>query len=406
MPKFTIRARRENGDVFEEEREATDKFVIFHDLKKEGVTVLSAEEKKAGKGLNADWVLMYLSRVKMQDKILFARNLGSMIDAGLSMSRALAILERQSKKPKLKATIVALNEGVKKGDTLSVSMKKYPDIFSKLFVAMVSAGEESGKLADTLKEVSGQMEKTYALQRKVKGAMMYPSVIISVMILIGILMMIFVIPSMTKTFKEMGVTLPLSTRIIVAVSDFMSNHYILVFVGLFGLVFGVIAWLKTSSGKRALDYFVLHIPIITPLVKETNSARTARTLSSLLSSGVPITEAISITKEVIQNSHYKKVLTDAGIAVEKGEPLSKVFLAANNLYPDFVGEMMSVGEETGKVSDMFMKVAIFYEEEVDQKTKDMSTIIEPFLMVFIGAAVGFFAIAMISPTYSLVDVIN
>jgi type IV pilus assembly protein PilC len=155
-----------------------------------------------------------------------------------------------------------------------------------------------------------------------------------------------------------------------------------------------------------MDSFVLHIPIITPLVKETNAARTARTLSSLLASGVPITEAIGITKEVMQNSHYKKVLEDAGIAIQKGEPLSKVFLAANHLYPDFVGEMMAVGEETGKVSDMFMKVATFYEEEVDQKTKDMSTIIEPFLMVFIGASVGFFAIAMISPTYSLVDVIN
>ncbi len=406
MPLFTIRAKRENADIFEEEREATDKFALFHNLKEEGVAVLSVEEKKVSKGMNLDWMLAFFKKVKMQDKILFARNLGSMIEAGLSMSRALAILEKQSKNPKLKAILASLNDGVKRGDTLSLSMKKYPDVFSKLFIAMVAAGEESGKIAETLKEVAGQMEKTNTLQKKVKGALIYPAVIISVMIVIGILMMIFVIPAMTKTFKEMGVTLPLATRLIVAVSDFMSTHYILVFLVLAGSIFGFTSWLKTKSGKLAMDYFVLHIPIITPLVKETNAARTARTLSSLLSSGVPITEAIGITKEVLQNSHYKKVLDEAGIAIQKGEPLSKVFLASNNLYPDFVGEMMAVGEETGKVSDMFMKVAAFYEEEVDQKTKDMSTIIEPFLMVFIGASVGFFAIAMISPTYSLVDVIN
>jgi type IV pilus assembly protein PilC len=406
MTLFTIRAKRENGDLFTEDKESADKFTLFHDLKQEGVTVLSAEEKKISKGINVDWMFAFMRGVKMQDKILFARNLGAMIDAGLSMSRALAILERQNKSIKLKDILSSLSEGVKKGDTLSSSMKKFPDVFSDLFVAMVAAGEESGKLADTLKEVSGQMEKTYSLQRKVKGALIYPGVIISAMVLIGILMMIFVIPSMTKTFKDMGVKLPLMTRVIVAASDFMSAHYILVFAGLIGTVFAVMSWLKTPSGKRTMDSFVLHIPIITPLVKETNAARTARTLSSLLASGVPITEAIGITKEVMQNSHYKKVLEDAGIAIQKGEPLSKVFLAANHLYPDFVGEMMAVGEETGKVSDMFMKVATFYEEEVDQKTKDMSTIIEPFLMVFIGASVGFFAIAMISPTYSLVGVIN
>jgi type IV pilus assembly protein PilC len=406
MPLFTIRVRHGNTDTLEEEREATDKFALFRDLKAEGITLLSAEEKKPSKGIDLDTLLSFFKKIKMQDKILFARNLGSMIDAGLSMSRALSILERQSKNPKLKKILEALNEGVKKGDTLSISMKKYPEMFSKLFVAMVSAGDESGKLADTLKEVSGQMEKSYSLQRKIKGALIYPGVIISAMILIGILMMIFVIPSMTKTFKEMGVKLPLMTRVIVVVSDFMSTHYLLVFASIIIGVFGTMSWLKTESGKLAMDYFVLHIPIITPLVKETNAARTARTLSSLLSSGVPITEAISITKEVLQNSHYKKVLEDAGVAIQKGEPLSKVFLAANHLYPDFVGEMMAVGEETGRVSDMFMKVATFYEEEVDQKTKDMSTIIEPFLMIFIGSAVGFFAIAMISPTYSLVDVIN
>ncbi|MBX9691512.1 MAG: type II secretion system F family protein, partial [Cyanobacteria bacterium] len=298
-----------------------------------------------------------------------------------------------------------LGEEISRGVTLSDAMKLYPNVFSMLFISMVRAGEESGNLILALKNISNQMEKTYQLNKKVKGAMMYPAVIFCLMAVIGVLMMVYMVPTLTETFKGLGVKLPLSTRIIIAVSDAMKNYFLLMIGGVFGLAGGMYYALRTQKGKRASDYISLRIPVIGQIVKEVNAARTARTLSSLISSGVDIVIAIGVTREVIQNSYYKTILEDSERAIQKGEQISTIFLEHDDLYPLFVGEMLSVGEETGKIGDMLSGVATFYEDEVDQKTKDMSSIIEPVLMIIIGAAVGAFAISMLAPTYSLVDAI-
>jgi type IV pilus assembly protein PilC len=284
-------------------------------------------------------------------------------------------------------------------------MKDHPQVFSKLIVAMVGAGEESGSLAESLTIVSEQMDNIYKLQKKVKGAMIYPAVIVSVMIIIGILMLIYVVPGLTETFKDVKVELPLSTKIVIFVSDFMKNNAILAFVGIVMAVSIAYGWAKTKSGKKFIDFLTLRFPVISNIIKETNAARTSRTLSSLLSSGVPVAQALGITGDVIQNSYYTEVLKQSQESVEKGEPISSIFIKNDHLYPIFVGEMINVGEETGNMSKMLMEVALFYENEVNQKTKDMSTIIEPFLMVFIGAVVGFFALSMITPMYSIMDTI-
>jgi type IV pilus assembly protein PilC len=222
------------------------------------------------------------------------------------------------------------------------------------------------------------------------------------MIIIGVLMLIYVVPTLTATFTDLKVPLPATTRFIIFISDTLKNHTLII-VALVAILFALsYTAAKTRQGKRFFDFLVLHLPIIGTLVRETNSARTARTLSSLLISGVEVVNAIDITKDVLQNSYYKEVLSRSAAVIQKGEPLSGVFIASEKFYPPFVGEMISVGEETGKLSEMLYRVAVYYEADVEQKTKDMSTIIEPFLMVIIGAAVGFFAISMISPTYSLV----
>jgi type IV pilus assembly protein PilC len=246
------------------------------------------------------------------------------------------------------------------------------------------------------------MEKTYLLKRKIRGALMYPGIILTAMIIIGILMLIYVVPTLTATFKELEIDLPASTRAIILISDFLKDHTFIFLFGIFAIVGGLYAWSQDPKGKRSLDYIFLHIPLISNLVRETNSARTARTLSSLLSSGIEVVNALEITKDVVKNSYYKEVLSKAENKIQKGVSLSKIFEEESDIYPIFVSEMVSVGEETGKLSDMFQRVAIFYEEDIDQKTKNMSTIIEPFLMIFIGVVVGFFALSMITPTYSLV----
>ncbi len=387
------------GTPTEADIEAKDKQALYHTLKKDGVTIVSVEEAKKS-SLNMS--INIFGGVKMHDKIIFARNLGSMIEAGLPITRGLSIMERQSK-GKLKDVLHSLGDSLAKGVTLSDAMKNYPKVFNNLFISMVKAGEESGNLSTALRNVAMQMEKSYLLTKKVKGAMMYPAVIFSLMIVIGVLMMIYMVPTLTATFTGLGVQLPWSTRLIISVSDLLKNDFLWLALGLVALVFGGIAAFRTTAGQRAFDAIALHFPLIGEMVKQVNAARTARTLSSLLSSGVDIVVAIGVTKDVIQNSYYKEVLEEIQNTIQKGDQISTIFLAHDKLYPLFVGEMVSVGEETGKIGDMLLSVAEFYEEEVDQKTKDMSSVVEPLLMIVIGAAVGFFAISMLSPTYSLAN---
>ncbi|MHB1316641.1 MAG: type II secretion system F family protein [Minisyncoccota bacterium] len=404
MTQYKYKAINTEGKEYEGVHEAVDKFALYKDIKKEGGQVISVGEEKNGSSGSMNIKIPFLGGVKTHDKIIFARNLSSMIEAGLPITRAISIMERQSK-GELKEVLTKLGEEISRGITLSDSMKLYPDVFSTLFISMVKAGEESGNLILALKNISSQMEKTYQLNKKIKGAMMYPAVIFSLMAIIGVLMMVYMVPTLTETFKGLGIQLPLSTRIIIAISDAMRDYFIFMIIGVIGFVSGMYYWLRTSKGKRVSDYVSLHIPVIGDIVKQVNSARTARTLSSLISSGVDIVVAISVTKEVIQNSYYKTVLEEIDVVIQKGEPISAVFLKYDNLYPLFVGEMISVGEETGKIGDMLAGVAQFYEDEVDQKTKDMSSIIEPVLMIVIGLAVGAFAISMLAPTYSLADAI-
>lgn len=400
-PKFTYKVRDVSGVETQGEQESTDRFALATELRASGKTVISVEEVKAGFSLNMNVINRLLSRVKMHDLIVFAHNLSAMMTAGLSLSRALSILERQTRNLTFKETIRSLSDDVSHGNTLSDGMAKFPKVFSPLFVSMVRAGEESGKLPQSLLIVGDQLEKSYALRKKIKGAMIYPSVVLSALVLIGILMFIYVVPTLSATFKELNVELPLSTKIIMGISDFLANHYIAGAGIVIVAVLAFIGALRTKKGHRAFEYTLFYIPVVKGLVQQSNAARTARTLSSLLSSGVDMLEAITITKDVLQNSFYKEVMDLAIQRVQKGIPLSSVFAEYEKVYPLLVGEMIEVGEETGRLSEMLLNVAIFYEDEVDSATKNMSTVIEPLLMVVIGASVGFFAVSMITPMYSV-----
>jgi type IV pilus assembly protein PilC len=401
MAKYHYKLIDEEGKSSEGTLEAKDKTTLYHNIKKDGSTIVSVEEEKEGFSLRN--LFSFMGGVKSHNKITFARNLSQMIEAGLPITRALSIMERQAKAGKFKRVLAGLNDSLSKGVPLSDSMKGYPEVFSTLFVSMVKAGEESGNLSQSLKNVAMQLEKSYQLTKKIRGALMYPAVIFSLMIVIGVLMMVYMVPTLTKTFVGLGIKLPLSTRMIIAVSDFLKDYLVLVILGVIVASVLIAMGVRTKQGQRFMDFVMLHLPIIGEIIKQINSARTARTMSSLLSSGVDIILAIGVTKDVVQNSYYKDVLEQVRITIQKGDQISAVFLANEKLYPLFVGEMVSVGEETGKVGDMLMGVAQFYEDEVDQKTKDMSSIIEPVLMIIIGAAVGFFAISMLAPTYSLAD---
>ncbi len=406
--KIHYRASRANGEVYEETAEARDQYALARTLREKGEVLISVQQHEKKSKEEKKFSLAGLKKlefsfgVRLYEKILFTRNLGALLEAGLPMSRALSVLERQMKNPAFKKVVKKLSEGIHGGDPLYASMEKHPKVFPPIFIAMVKAGEESGSLAESLSVLAMQQERIYTLKKKVRGAMMYPAIVLSAMVLIGILMFVYVVPTLTATFEELDAKLPLSTKIIIGISELIQTHPWLLLGATLGAIVGFISFLRTKRGKRMFDFFVLHIPLIRDIVKEVNAARTARTLSSLLAAGVEIVYAIGITREVIQNSYFKEVLARAESSIQKGTALSEVFIDHGGFYPILVGEMISVGEETGKLSDMLMNLASFYETEVDRKTKDMSTVIEPFLMIVIGVAVGFFALSIITPIYSLV----
>lgn len=403
MTLYKYKAKNKEGEVYERTLEVENRFDLYGVIREEGGSVVSIKE--AGGFLSSISFAKMLGGIKTHQKITFAKNLGLMMTAGLSVTRALSVMSRQSKSKPFKKLLTDLEEDVSHGKTLSESLGKRPNVFSALFVSMVKAGEESGSVSGALSIVSSQMEKSYLLVKKVRGALIYPAVIISVMIVLAILLLIFMVPTLTATFEGLGAKLPISTRILIYLSDFLVENTLVMLGVVASLIVSGTLFFRSKVGRDIKDVVSIRVPVIGDIIKEFESARTTRTLSSLLSSGVEIVVALDVTIDVLQNHLYKGALKQARDAVEKGEPMSAVFVEHEHLYPIFVGEMIAVGEETGKIADMLMSVANYYEEEVDQKTKDLSTIIEPILMIIIGAGVGIFAISMLAPTYSLVDYI-
>ncbi len=402
--QFTYTTINKEGEREEGRAYASDKFALSALLKKEGKTLVSAEEVKKGVFSSMKNIALF-KRISMDEKIMFAHNLAAMTRAGLSLSRTLSILERQSTNTRFKEVMNALAETIKKGGTLADALREFPTEFSPLFVSMVHAGEESGGLADALEVVGTQMKKNHELVKKVKGAMIYPSIVIGVMVLVGIVMIVKVVPTLTATFVELDVELPAATKILIAVSDALRDHFLLVLSGGVLLILLFVYAMKTQRGREIKDALLLRMPLIGGFVREFNAARTARTLSSLLSSGVDIVQSLVITRDVIQNTQFKNTVSSASERIQKGILLSVLFSEekAGALYPILFSEMIAVGEETGKVSDMLEEVALYYEGEVEAATKNMSTIVEPILMLIVGVVVGFFALAMITPMYSVMS---
>lgn len=401
MARFTYTAQKPDGEVYNGIAVAQDRFELYNVIRREGGHLLSFQLERTNQKLSLAYWIDKITTVPVQQKILFARNLGVMLGAGLPLSRALSVMERQTKDQHLVRAIAEITTDVRHGTTLHESLAKFPKIFPRLTVAMVRAGEEGGDLSASLVVASEQMEHSSDLKKKIRGAMIYPAIILFAIFVIGILMMLYVVPTLSETFAQMGSELPIATKIVLNFSNFLVNYTVIaLFIAVAAIVL-TISFLRTKQGGRAKDYALLQFPLIKEMVKEINAARTSRTLSSLLSSGVGILPALDIASDVVQNSYFKEVIAEAQKGVAAGDPLSKTFSRREDLYPAFVGEMMSVGEETGQTPDMLKRLADYYEAEIDRKTKDMSTIIEPVLMLLIGAMVGFFAVSMIMPIYSI-----
>ncbi|MCX6787939.1 MAG: type II secretion system F family protein [Candidatus Kaiserbacteria bacterium] len=400
--EFRITVRKEGTPNEVRVISAASRFDVYSQVRNEGGFVIELKELHGfSLGRFSRFNISIGTGIKRMEIVRTAKNLSAMLSAGLSLSRALSVIERQSGNKHLKEIVAGLSESVKKGSAFHEGLAAYPRVFPDIFVAMVRAGEESGSLPDSLTVVALQMERSEELIRKIKGAMIYPAIVITAVVIVGILMLLYVVPTLTSTFTSLGVQVPLATRIIVALSNFMVTNVATVLLALAFLVTGGILFIKSKFGSSIVLTVALHLPIIGELVRETYTARAARTLSSLLSAGVPVLEALSITKEVVHADAFMKVIKEAEEHVRKGEMLSASFANHKNLYPILMSEMLMVGEETGKVAEMLKQIAEFYEADVGEKTKDLSTIIEPVLMLLIGAVVGVFAVSMIAPIYQL-----
>jgi len=407
MANYIYTAKNKQSQTKTGHLEANNQHELAAALRTQGLVLISAEmagiDQSGKKIINfSKNILKKWGRVSLVEKMIFSRHLAVMVNAGLSLNQSLKILAKQSKNPKFKKIISQIEESVRQGEAFSQALAKYPKVFNEIYINMVRVGETSGNLSEVLKILAEQMRKDHELISRIRGAMIYPAVIICAMIGIGILMMIMVVPKLTEIFTDMNIELPLSTKIIIGVSNFLEHNYIW---GIAILIVLVIL-IKTLATKVELVRKTLHkayiyLPIFGSLVRKVNSARFARTISSLIESGVSLVKSLQIVSGTLNNIHFKQALIQSAQQVQKGENLSVALTEYENLYTPMVIQMIDVGEKTGNLSDILETLADFYEEEIDNTTKNLSSVIEPIIMIIIGAAVGFFAVSMIQPMYSM-----
>ncbi|MFZ2188883.1 MAG: type II secretion system F family protein [Candidatus Moraniibacteriota bacterium] len=402
--KVFYSAKNYSGETRAEEIDVKNERDLANQLRADGYILTSFKELKEEK--KNDVSVKFMDRffsISLKDKLMFTRNLSVMISSGLPISKSVSNISVQTKNKKFQQILVNIFDDIQAGTTFADGLAHYPGVFGDLFVNMVRVGESSGNLEEILEILSIQLEKEHDLTSKIKGAMTYPAVIVVAMIGIAVLMLTYILPKMMGVFADMKVDLPASTQFIISLSNVLRDHYVIVAVG-FALFLLAIKYLLTmESGKRILGFILINVPVIKNMVIKVNCARFARIYSSLLRSGVPVVQALTIISNTLTNYYYKKAAVDGIEDVQKGVSLSKVIEKNPKVFPVLMAQMAQVGEETGKTETVLLKLAEFYEDEVDQISKNMSSIIEPVLMIFIGGAVGFFAISMLQPMYSLMD---
>lgn len=404
MPKYLYTAKHlSNGETRGGELIAKDEKDLAQELRQEGFLVTSVKliEEEAG-GVQVRFFDRFIA-IPLKEKMVFTRNLAVMVSSGLTVSRAVHNLSLQTRNKRFQKILQSVYDDVQAGKQLSEGLAKYPSVFNELFVNMISVGEVSGNLEEVLDILALQLEKEHDLLSKVRGALIYPAVIVVAMIGISILMLTYILPKITQVFKDMAVELPPTTVFIMNMSDFVRNHWIIT-VGIFvGSIVGTKMFAQTEIGRHFFHWLYIRLPIIGNIVIKVNCARFARIYSSLLKSGVSVLNALTIVARTLGNVYYKEALTAGIEEVQKGTELSKIIEKYPKIFPILVPQIIQVGEETGKTEMVLQRLAEFYEEEVSQITKNMSSIIEPILMLLIGGSVGFFAVAMLQPMYSVLE---
>ena len=403
MANFTYKALDQRGIAASGEIEGDSKAAAAAALRNRGLTVLDMNEAKKGLHMELD----FMTRIKAKDLTVFSRQFATMVSSGLSMLRCLYVLEEQTPNKKFAKVIGAVKSDVEAGISLSDALEKHPAVFSKLYVSMVRAGEIGGILDEVLNRVATQLEKEDSIRRAVKSAMVYPIMIGSFAILVMIGMVMFLIPLFANMYKDLdNAKLPMLTQIMVSVSDAIRGYWYIVFPAIILIIWLLRRFKRSDRGRELWDRFKLHIPMgIGEIVRKLAVARFSRTLGTLVTSGVPILQAIDITGQAAGNVVIEKAMKDVQQSVKEGQsitgPLEKV-----TVFPAMVTQMISVGEETGSLDAMLNKIADFYEDEVNASVKSLTSILEPILMLGVGALVGLVVISMYLPIFNMMNLVK
>lgn len=404
MPKFSYRAVDENNRLHEGELEAADRvaaITAIADRNWRPINISAAGAVKKGEIPLPEFLKN--KKIKSDDIVMFTRQLSAMVGAGVPLLRALSSLEEHSDSPALKEVVGQIFKDVQAGTALADALAKHPENFSDVYVNMVRAGEAAGILDDILKRIAIQQEKNATVRKKIKSAMTYPMVLIVITIGAFFGLMLFVIPQIGSILQDLGgpdTELPPLTKIMLAISGFITSYWYLVFPALAGLVIALLRYIKTPVGRAKFHRLVLKMPAVKTIVVKVAVARFARTFSALMGAGVAVLEALDVTAHAIGNVVYEEALKAAAEEVKNGAALSSV-IDQNDIFPPIVAQMLAVGEETGQTDTVLVKVADFYEEEVDVAIDGLSSIIEPIMIVFMGGMVGLIAASVMQPIAGL-----
>lgn len=397
MKRYLYKAKDVSGKTIAGEVEASSEAEAARLVRKKGLVVFSLRP-------GHDSPLGFLSggkkKVHLGETATFTRQMATMINAGLPITDSLLILRSQTKglMQKITAKVLADVEG---GASLSTAFAKHPTAFSPTYIALLKSGEAGGVMDKVLLRLADNLEKQQEFSGKVKGALIYPAVVITGMLVVGLVLMIFVIPRLTSLYTEFNADLPVPTRILIGISSFLTKFWFIFLLLIFAAGYFLVSFRKTKAGKRKLDELVFKIPIIGPLQRQVVLTELSRTLSLMVGSGVSILESLNITADVVGNAVISEALRDVAVQVEKGFPLTFAFSKHPEAFPYILSQMVAVGEETGKMEDVLAKVSHVFEVESDQKVKSLTAAIEPLVMVLLGLGVGFLVIAVILPIYNL-----
>lgn len=409
MALFEYKASGKKGAKSEGTVEASSKIAASQLLNKQGLQIITIREKKDGfDPNNLSFDLIKPKHVKSKDLVVFTRQLATMINAGVPLVRSLSTLQAQTNNPYFKKQLIEVVHTVEAGNTLASALKKYPKTFSSVYVNMVAAGEAGGILDEILQRLAKQQEKEASMKKKVRSASVYPMVLIVITVIAFFGLMLFVIPKIGKILTDLGgedAKLPIYTTVMLGISDFMVNYWFIIVIAVVGSIVLIRRFIKTTRGRKKWHQLLLKIPVLKIIITKVAVARFARTFASLMSAGVGVLDALNVTGAAIGNVVIEEELQKAAENVKNGHQLSES-LSESKVFPPIVAQMLAVGEETGEIDTILIKVADFYEEEVDALIDGLSSIIEPIMIVVMGAMVGLIALSVMGPISSLSNNIN